>query len=45
MIRSCLLQILSLCYLLAKEIIFKFAKDDESYKNVFKEILMKYRED
>ena len=27
-----------------KEIIFKFAKDDESYKNVFKEILMKYKD-
>ena len=27
-----------------KEIIFKFSKDDESYKNVFKEILMKYKD-
>ena len=27
-----------------KEIIFKFAKDDENYKNVFKEILIKYKD-
>ena len=27
-----------------KEIIFRFAKDDENYKNVFKEILTKYKE-